>query len=529
MVYDVGRIPGGPVIPLGFEVGSGAPVGVPLRHLVVTGQTQESGKTTTLEALVARSGLRAIAFVTKRGEGSFAEGRRIQPYFRERADWQFVDQLLEAQLREKNKFLRAWIIRICRTTRTLAEVHQAVKKALVKARGLNEGVYTQLDAYLELIVPEIARVRLADGIDLQPGLNVMDVSGYATPMQMLFVRSALEWVNERERDVVTIIPEAWEFIPEGKGSPVKDAAVNLVRKGAGLRNYMWVDSQDTAGVDKVILRGCPVWLIGVQREANEIKRNLANIPGSLKRPTPTDVATLGRGQFFVCFADRTLKTYVQPAWMRADLAQAIARGVTPAEAAIPPRPPLPKEKTVTPEEAKELRQENEDLRRRVRELEVLVTTRGPATPPTNPLTPNAAPARVVPPAVTPASPVFAGDDEARYQAIKARLLEELPEEPRVLAVLTARPELRVEVERHVVRVDGTSLRGRIARLIADDFFGKARTSADVLEELLRRGADRPSNIELGNEMKALCDMGFFTRENKWYALVPGMKVNVVER
>ena len=30
-------------------------------------------------------------------------------------------------------------------------------------------------------------------------------------------------------------------------------------------------------------------------------------------------------------------------------------------------------------------------------------------------------------------------------------------------------------------------------------------------------------------MKALCDMGFFTRDNKWYSLVPGMRVNVTER
>src|SRR3972149_5067341 len=69
-----------PTIHLGYEVGSGREVQIPVRHLAVTGQTQESGKTTTLEALVRRSGLRAIAFVTKRGEGSFGEGRRIQPY-----------------------------------------------------------------------------------------------------------------------------------------------------------------------------------------------------------------------------------------------------------------------------------------------------------------------------------------------------------------------------------------------------------------------------------------------------------------
>ena len=50
-------------------------VEIPIRHMAVTGQTQEAGKTTALEALIARSGLRAVTFVTKRGEGSFAAGR----------------------------------------------------------------------------------------------------------------------------------------------------------------------------------------------------------------------------------------------------------------------------------------------------------------------------------------------------------------------------------------------------------------------------------------------------------------------
>lgn len=77
-------------IHLGFEVGTGQPIAVPLKHTVVSGQTQESGKTTTLEALISRSGLRAVAFVTKRGETSFVDAPRVPPYFRERADWQFV-------------------------------------------------------------------------------------------------------------------------------------------------------------------------------------------------------------------------------------------------------------------------------------------------------------------------------------------------------------------------------------------------------------------------------------------------------
>src|SRR6185295_16429407 len=204
-------------IHLGYEVGTGEPVGVPLRHMAVTGQTQQSGKTTTLEALISRSGGTALTFVTKRGEGSFADGRRVDPYFRDRADWKFVDELLEAVLQEKNKFLRQWIIRICRTTETLADVQEQVREKLATAKGMDLGAFTQLDAYLEMIVPEIARADLADKLDLAPGINVMDVSDFSTPMQMLFIQSALDWINAKCRKTTVVIPEAWEFVPQGKG------------------------------------------------------------------------------------------------------------------------------------------------------------------------------------------------------------------------------------------------------------------------------------------------------------------------
>jgi hypothetical protein len=105
----------------GFEVGSGKPVAIPLRHMVVTGQTQQAGKT-TLEALISRASLPALAFVTKRGERSFDSARRVPPYFRERADSQFVASVLEATMRERLKFKRAWIMRASKGARTLANV-----------------------------------------------------------------------------------------------------------------------------------------------------------------------------------------------------------------------------------------------------------------------------------------------------------------------------------------------------------------------------------------------------------------------
>lgn len=53
---------------LGYEIGTGEPVEIPMRHMVVTGQTQEAGKTTALEAMISRSGMKAIAFVTMHAE-----------------------------------------------------------------------------------------------------------------------------------------------------------------------------------------------------------------------------------------------------------------------------------------------------------------------------------------------------------------------------------------------------------------------------------------------------------------------------
>lgn len=315
-------------IHLGYEIGTGKAVAIPVRHLAVTGQTQESGKTTTLEALVERSGLRAVAFVTKRAEGAFQSGRRIPAYFRERADWQFVSAVLEATFREKMRFERAWIMRACKGAKTLADVQRNVRIAITdpKVRGLSADVYMTLDEYLKVVVPQIERLKYSDALELAPGLNIMDLTAYSTELQALVVRSVLEWVYERERDTVTIIPEAWEFLPEGRGSPVLHAAEALIRKSAAAGNYVWLDSQDIAGVRKVILKSVIVWLIGVQREANEVKRALAHIPAGTPKPTTAEVMALGRGEFIACWGRQVKRVYVQPAWMEGDDARYAALG-----------------------------------------------------------------------------------------------------------------------------------------------------------------------------------------------------------
>lgn len=554
---------------LGYEVGTGEPVDIPIRHMAVAGQTQESGKTTTLEALVERSQLRALTFVTKRGEASFLQTcRRVEPYFREQTDWQFVASILEASRGEKLKIERAFIIRASKGARTLADVQTNVRVQIAnpRLRGLAADIYLCLDAYLDVVVPQIQSVKWADRVQLSPGVNTMDLSDMPVEMQHLVIRSSITWVLEREHSTVVVVPEAWKFIPQGRGTPVKLAAEAYIRQGAALGNYLWLDSQDIGGIEKTILRSVPVWLLGVQREANEIKRTLANIPASVKKPKAADIATLGLGQFYACWGHHAVKTYVQPGWMDDRRAQLTATGVLPPLAAMPVSVGRPlraeleqrmkdvfnldqiikeatgyQEDEVNAAEAQGLRDENASLKnqnttlaRRVSDLERRIHDLAGAPVRDEPRRSSGAPKDAAPPTgssnVEPPTNARAFsveeslDNERLYQAIKARLTEEAPG---LLQVLVTKLELTVTIQRRRIDADGTSAVGRVAQLIAEGWFDEPRSAYSAWNESKRRGFAGAA-ARMDEACKKLLEQGFLTRESDGFQAVDGMKVNIVE-
>jgi hypothetical protein len=476
------------MIHLGFVVGTGEPIAIPLRHTAVTGQTQEAGKTTALEALISRSSVRALTFVTKRGEGAFQSAYNIWPYFRERADWQYVAAILEATLREKLKFERSWIMKVCKGAESLADVQRNIEKGLLTAKGLNESVLTTLHAYLELVLPQITGTTFASSIKLVPGVNVMDLSEFRLEMQSLIIRSAIEWVYEREDNTVVIIPEAWEFIPQMRGSPVKLSVETLIRKGAGLKNYVWLDSQDIAGVHKDILRSVPVWILGVQRESNEVARLLSHIPAGVAKPKVADVMQLGLGQFYVCYGSRVEKVYVQPAWMDEQTAVSIAKGITTVEADG-------KDDLMWKKQYDELKVKHD----------LLVKSLKPAEPPVY--------APYYPPSPAAEFVLSPENFEAVYHYVRNRLLAAAEAEPGVFSLLTRRPEIHIEVKRSVVEMDDSSLRGKLVRLIAENFLNEPVIGFAIFTELKRRGV-AVATTSVYRELDKLAEMGVVTKEGK---------------
>jgi hypothetical protein len=322
---------------VGFELKTGEKIETFLSHLVVTGLTQLSGKTTTLEALIKRSELRAIAFKTKRGEEGFSEGTIIRPFFKEKSDWQFVSSLLEATMKEKLKFERSWIIRACKGTKNLIEVYEKCKELQENSRegSLQQGVYTNLIAYFELILPQIKDINFSTELNLKEGINIMDLEDLSTEVQSLIIRSTLDYVLNNEKGVIVIIPEFWKFCPQQRGNPVKQIAEEFIRQGATRKNYLWADSQDLANIDKTILKQVANWILGLQTEINEVQHTLEQIPlpNNLK-PKEDEIMTLKIGHFIICNPYFTKKIYVCPAWLDEETAKKIALGIIPVEAVL---------------------------------------------------------------------------------------------------------------------------------------------------------------------------------------------------
>jgi len=313
---------------LGFEVGTAKPVYVPLHHLAIFGITQLSGKTTTLEALISRSGRKAVAFITKRGECGFRNFRLIPPYYKARSDWQYVEGLVNVALGEKVKYepgMRYGIIRVCQGCRSIQDVRNAaLRLSRESRREFMRSVYEKLVAYLDIVIPELERWRFSDKLELDEGVNVMDVSEMSLETQQLVIASTIEYVFQNMDNVIVIIPEAWESLPQGKMTPVKWVAQQFIRKGAAVGNFLWIDSQDIGGTDKTPLRQVDVWLFGRMREAHEVERILKQLLG--KKVKAEEIQTLPLGHFFTVVGDEVKKVYVLPAGVPEEVGVKVARG-----------------------------------------------------------------------------------------------------------------------------------------------------------------------------------------------------------
>lgn len=118
-----------------------------------------------------------------------------------------------------------------------------------------------------------------------------------------------------------------------------------------------------------------------------------------------------------------------------------------------------------------------------------------------------------------------GDDfERLYLRIKNRLIDECRVDPVLLQLLTQRPEIVIDVEPRILSIDGTTMTGRVARLLAAGWFATPRATGAVRKELARTGTDPGGGGNLSTVLGALKRDGFLTDESGGYVAAPGVKI-----
>jgi len=138
------------------------------------------------------------------------------------------------------------------------------------------------------------------------------------------------------------------------------------------------------------------------------------------------------------------------------------------------------------------------------------------------------PAKVDPAAPTNGAARAVLDEQAiedLYQLFKRRMIEDAAVDPILLHLLTVRPEIIVDVEPRSVMLDGSTLKGRVARLMAQGWFSGPRATGACRKELARTGADPGGGGTLSDILSGYVRDGFLLREGDGFQLAPGVKVS----
>jgi hypothetical protein len=498
---------------VGRDRESGEDVRVPLGHLAIFGQTRRAGKTTSLRTLLEHADADALIFRTGRGEVTFG-GRPFPPYFRERLDWQGVEAMLWSYLAEKPKVYRPLIMRAVRGARSLAEVHTRIVAEGKKSKNgwVVDRTY-ELDTYFQSIRPWIEEHRLTTEWNSPLGPNVLDMEGWPITVKQLVIAAVMDRLMEvgrRDRPLLLVLPEAKEFIPNDRATPVKLAADRLVRMGAKLNLFLWIDSQALTGVDQQVLRNFALLLQGVQTSDIEIRR----VAKALEVP-PRLVRELKVGDFILHTDGGSRVIHV----------------------------PLSEKPTASEETSMDEKKEQE-YRDRIRTLEKELASLtadlerereraeqnawAAAESAVDRIGTSPTPGRVMRELAESGEAPRPGSFAEAMGSMDAGAAEE--HERVDLHVRRETPNLTVHVVEKRIDARPDSHEGKLAILLAEGFFDEKKSTGPIAKEYAARGWGAPtggnSAAALRAALETLCGWGFLRAFKGLYGVVPEAKTRI---
>jgi len=237
-----------------------------------------------------------------------------------------LKRLLESQSHLALKFEFPELIKVCKREDTFQGILEAVNEGLKsKVHPIVENKLLVLQHLLTKLVRELEKTPISDELELKNRINVMDLSEVSLELQQLAVHSTLKWILEKERNLIVVLDEAHRFIPQSGSNASKETVTTFIKEGGAKGLWLWLVDQTITGIDKQALKQCWIWILGKQRELNEAKRTVAQIPFKTGL-NEKSIMRLKVGEFIVCTEEGAKVTYVQPAWLSEEAARDVALG-----------------------------------------------------------------------------------------------------------------------------------------------------------------------------------------------------------
>jgi len=311
---------------LGYETKTGKPVKIPYFHMLITGTTQLSGKTTTLRALAKQAveqGYKVLIFDTKSQLAEFDNfGSEIPICMRETTDSLTILGLLESIMGRKLTAQYATLTRVCENAKDFKDV---LKNAKVMVENEKNGFVRDcarvLVELLSRLIQQTAEHETSTKLELKYHINRITLNKFALEGQQVIIKTAFEDAIQTPK-LVVILDEASKFTPQRYRSACQQAINHYVTQGAITKNYLWLSTQYLATTSKDAMKAMDIKLLGRQSHDTECEHTLDLIPriGEVKY-TKDQIMQLRLGHF-VAVCENWVKTvYICPE--NADLRECI--------------------------------------------------------------------------------------------------------------------------------------------------------------------------------------------------------------
>jgi len=302
---------------IGYEVGTGKEVRIPIFHILNAGQTQLSGKTTLMKTLAKQAveqGYKILVFDTKENFVDFENfGQEIPICLRETTDSLTILGLLESIMGRKLTMQYATLSRVSENAATFKDVLHNAEELEEKAHaGFVKDAARVLIDLMQRLIEQTEGRETTPKLELKYPINRITMNKFSLEGQQMIVKTALEDALGYEK-LIIMLDEASKFLPQRYRSACQRAINHFVTQGAATGDFLWMTTQFLATTSKDAMKAMDIKILGRQSHDTECQHTLDLIPKTgIQKFTQDSIMQLKLGHFIVVAENWVKVVYTIP-------------------------------------------------------------------------------------------------------------------------------------------------------------------------------------------------------------------------